>query len=242
MEDENAHEMASVDGIPLYLIEHYAHAYLSPLGTRVFDIQVVINAILFGQYRKLMRAMLGFLGPGSEEPVLQLSCVYGELTQILVRQNSPGGLHITDVTPVQLELARRKSSPGGRLLATRMRAEQLGYADDAFATAILFFLLHEMPAVARWRTLMEAVRVLRPGGRLLITDYAPMPWRHPLYRCLPLRRVLEHMEPYLAGFWREDLDTRVAEAAARHRKCIAGIRERRVFRGFYRVVEYRLTD
>ena len=43
-----------LDGIPKYLARYYWWAYLWSVGVWFFDHQPIINAILFGQYRKLM--------------------------------------------------------------------------------------------------------------------------------------------------------------------------------------------
>ncbi len=167
---------------------------------------------------------------------LQLTCVYGKLTPELA-EKAPSGLHIMDACMAQLQLARRKCGPGS-LLPARMDAEHLAYASDSFDRVILFFLLHEMPPAARERTLSEMLRVIRPGGRILITEYGEQPERHWLYRCVPFRWLLGRLEPFLPGFWEEDLDMRLGDAAGRHGKRIEAVPRVPVFSGFYRVVEY----
>ena len=240
MQGQQSTDVIDRDSLPLYLVEHYSHAYLSPLGTRIFDIQFVINAILFGQYRKLMRTMLSFLGEEIRQPALQLTCVYGELSRYLLRRIGNNGLHITDVAPIQLDLVRRKNRSGSTLFTTRMNVESLGYRDDCFHTVVIFFLLHELPPGARSRTLAEVLRVMAPGGRLLVADYAGRPERHPLYRIKPLRRILQRLEPYLAGFWAEDLDATMQAAAACCGKTLDKRRQQNAFFDFYRVVEYQV--
>jgi len=240
MQGQQATEVIGRDGLPFYLVEHYSHAYLSPLGVRVFDRQFVINAILFGQYRNLMRATLEFLGDQIPEPALQLTCVYGELSQALLRRIRHGGLHLTDVAPVQLDLVRRKNRSAPGLITTRMNVENLGYRQDTFQAVVIFFLLHELPPGARQRTLAEVLLVMTPGARLVVADYAARPQRHPLYRLGPSRRLLQRLEPYLAGFWEEDLDALIACAASRCGKTVARHRQENGFRDFYRVVEYRV--
>ncbi len=82
------------------------------------------------------------------ESILQLTCVYGELTPKLIEAISPTPLHITDVAMVQLELAKSKAPCENALLAALMNAEHPAYRDDSFSTVVLF-LLHEMPEEAR---------------------------------------------------------------------------------------------
>ncbi|MCF7821522.1 MAG: hypothetical protein K9M17_03650, partial [Mariprofundaceae bacterium] len=90
-----------LDGIPDYLARHYWWAYLWPRSVWFFDHQPIINAILFGQYRKLMDATIERLKEAPLHRTLQLTCVYGSLTPNLIGQLSTP-LHITDAATVQL--------------------------------------------------------------------------------------------------------------------------------------------
>jgi len=229
-----------LDGIPWYLARHYWWAYLWPKAVWFFDHQTIINAILFFQYRKLMQATLERFDKAPKENVLQLTCVYGTLTPCLVKALGKSPLHVTDVATIQLQLARRKCTPK-TLLATRMNAEQLGYQDNAFDTIVLFFLLHEMPHSARERTLAECMRVLAPGGSLIITEYAHLPKRHWLYRFPLFRWTLTKLEPFLDSFWHEKLDTMLLSYAHRYQKRITCVSTQSLFHGFYRVCEFTTT-
>ncbi|NQV47385.1 MAG: class I SAM-dependent methyltransferase [Rhodospirillaceae bacterium] len=229
------------DGMPWYLVRHYWWAYLWPVAVWFFDHQPIINAILFGQYRKLMDATMARLAHRPKGRVLQLTCVYGELTPKLAAALHPEPLHITDVAQIQLDVARRKLGHSDQLMATRMNAEHLGYEDDSFSTIVLFFLLHEMPEEARRNTLAECMRTLVPGGVLLMTEYAPRPQRHLLYRFPPSRWLLVRLEPFLGTFWLEDMEPLLNECGSAHGKHVAAIREETFFSDFYRVTEFSIA-
>ncbi len=113
-----------------------------------------------------------------------------------------------------------------------MHAECLGYRANVFNHVILFFLLHEMPPEARQRTLAEMLRVILPGGRILITEYGPLPAKHWLYRLAPFRWLTAWLEPFLPGFWHEDLDDKLLEAALKNGKGIERVSEASIFYGF----------
>jgi len=228
-----------LDGMPFYLVRHYWWAYLWQAGVWFFDHQPIINAILFWQYKKLMQTTLVRLGNGYTGRMLQMTCVYGSLTPSLLKHFSGKHLHIMDIASVQLKLARRKS-PGNGLIATRMNAECLGYCNHAFDTVVLFFLLHEMPSEARQRAMSEAVRVISPGGRLIVTEYAPLPEHHMLYRFPPFRWILTALEPFLGDFWLEDLAGHFNTVAARHGKKALESWHTDIFGHFYRVREFQV--
>jgi len=229
-----------LDGMPFYLARHYWWAYLWQAGVWFFDHQPIINAILFGQYKKLMQITLARLGEGQTGRMLQMTCVYGSLTPTLLSRFSGKYLHIMDIAPAQLKLARRKSGPGNRLIAARMNAEHLAYRNHAFDTIVLFFLLHEMPDDARQRAMSEAVRIISPGGRLIVTEYAPLPEHHILYRFPPFRWILTSLEPFLGDFWQEDLGGRFNTVAARYGKRVLEVWHTDTFRHFYRVREFQV--
>ena len=230
-----------LDGIPMYLARHYWWAYLWPVAVWFFDHQPIINAILFGQYRKLMRANMAILQNTPNESVLQLTCVYGELTPKLIATISPTPLHIADAALVQLDLAKSKAPGEDSLLAARMNAEHLAYGDDSFTTVVLFFLLHEMPEEARINVLSECMRVIPVGGVLLVTEYAPRPTRHILYRFPLTRWIITRLEPFLGGFWGDDLAALLKSYGKAREKSVAVESDERFFADFYRVTKFRIT-
>lgn len=61
--------------IPEYLRRTYRWAYLDPRTLRVLDREIVVNAILWGNYQRLVRAACAEFRPG--EHVLQAASVYG---------------------------------------------------------------------------------------------------------------------------------------------------------------------
>lgn len=228
-------------GIPGYLLRSYWWAYLWPPAVWFFDHQPVINTILFGNYRRLMDACVGLLDPASAGKTLQLAAVYGVLTPTLARRLDDGALHLADVAPIQLEVTRRKVAEiGRRVELLRANVEALPCRGGSFDTVLLFFLLHELPADARRRVLGEAVRVLRPGGSLVIADYGELRRPHPLHRFRIFRGILERAEPFLGGFWREDLDRLIGRCAAARSRASSIESAQEIFRGFYRVRRYRI--
>lgn len=226
-----------LDGMPEYLARHYWWAYLWPAGVWFFDHQPIINAILFGQYRKLSQQTLNdCMNNRPPGRFLQLTCAYGSMTPSLLKAMDDE-LYLMDVAAIQLAAARGKLADAEqkRLLCARMNAECLAYGDKVFATVLIFFLLHELPPDARERSISEAIRVLRPGGRFVITEYGACPKKHLLWRWWPVRRVLQWLEPFLGGFWQVDLAAMLDKHARRQGRVIRQVDEFHCFSGFYRV-------
>jgi hypothetical protein len=69
--------------LPTYLVKHYAWAYIWPNSVWFFDHQPIINSILFGNYRKIMRNTMRMMDTRRAGRTLQVAGVYGELTPSL---------------------------------------------------------------------------------------------------------------------------------------------------------------
>jgi len=228
-----------LDGIPEYLARHYWWAYLWQPAIRFFDQQPVINAILFGNYTRLLDATLAHIDTRPDIRTLQLTCVYGKFTPKLIEATQQP-LHLCDVASEQLAVAQRKTANLPCHLA-RMNAEELGYQSDAFDQIVVFFLFHELPPEARQKALAEIARTIRPGGAVIVTEYGEKASRHWL-NLFPFRQVLEHLEPFLAGFRQENLIDEVIEALQRAGKQIEETETDLLFGGFYRVCRFRIAD
>jgi ubiquinone/menaquinone biosynthesis C-methylase UbiE len=190
---------------PHYLTAHYWWAYVHPRAIWFFERQWLVNLILWGNFSRLRDTAMAELGDALPGATLQVACVYGDLTGNLIKRVAAGGgrLDIVDVLPMQLENLRNKlaSDAPARLLA--MDSADLRIPDASYDRALLFFLLHEQPELHRQRTLSEVFRVVRPGGRIVIVDYARPRWWHPLrYLWRPL---LAALEPFALDLWRHEI-------------------------------------
>jgi len=191
--------------IPSYLTRHYWWAYVHPMAVRLFERQWLANLILWGNYARLRDAALGELGASLSGNTLQVACVYGDLTNRLSSnvERAGGSIDIVDVLPVQLRNLRRKLPNDAPVRLLAMDAAVLELPDASYENCLLFFLLHEQPRDWRERTLSEVLRVVKPGGKIVIVDYALPRWWHPLrYVWRPL---LAKLEPFALDLWREDI-------------------------------------
>ena len=190
--------------IPRYLETVYWWAYVHPRAVHLFEREWLVNTILFGNYGRLRDAALTELGATIDGRTLQVACVYGNLTQRLQeRMTSEASLDVVDILPVQLQNLSRKLAPDERIALLHGDASSLACADACYDQVLLFFLLHEMPESVRRATLAEAVRVLKPGGKLVIFDYhRPVRW-HPLRPLVAL--IFHRLEPYAFDLWAHEI-------------------------------------
>lgn len=192
-------------GVPHYLTTYYWWAYVHPTAVKVFERQWLVNLILWGNYGRLRDAALDALGGCLPGRTLQVACAYGDLTARLSARARAGGgrLDVIDVLPIQLENLRGKLPADAPVRLLRMDSTRLAAPDAHYDRALVFFLLHEQPDRDRARTLSEVMRVVRPGGTVVIVDYAMPRWWHPLrYLWWP---VLACLEPFALDLWRRDI-------------------------------------
>ncbi len=217
--------------IPDYLHEHYWWAYVHPNALRVFERQWLVNAILWGNYRRLRDSALQSLGGTLPGRTLQIGCAYGDISAVLAQKarESGGALDVVDVLPLQLQNLTKKlppDAPVGRLL---MDSAALDLADASVDRAVMFLLLHEQPEAWRRATLAEAFRVVKPGGRIVVVDYArPAAWNPMRYLFGP---VLARLEPFALDLWRSDLAKWMPPAWAAR-----GAERRDFFGGLYQMI------
>ncbi len=196
--------------VPKYLSQTYWWAYLHPTGVRVFERQWLVNLILWGNFASLRDAALAEMGSSINGKVLQVACVYGDFTEKLVQRLGPKGhLDVADVAPVQLENLSAKITDDPRVALHHQDSTSLSFSDASYDCVVLFFLLHEQPEAARAQTIAQALRVVKPGGKVIFVDYhgprAVNPFR---YVMVP---ILTWLEPFAMDMWRRDITDWISE-------------------------------
>jgi demethylmenaquinone methyltransferase/2-methoxy-6-polyprenyl-1,4-benzoquinol methylase len=149
--------------------------------------------ITFGQdarWRRSVARALASLGPGAR--VLDVGTGTGRL-----------GLAVRDVGPTRrlvgvdftFEMLRQASS---RLEVAAADAQRLPFSDRQFDAVVSGFLVRNLDDIQRG--LQEQVRVLRPGGVLVVLETTPGPtgWLRPLYRVY-FRRIVPLLGNAIAG-------------------------------------------
>jgi demethylmenaquinone methyltransferase/2-methoxy-6-polyprenyl-1,4-benzoquinol methylase len=123
-----------------------------------------VTAPFLDPVRRLAREVL--LGRGARR-VLDACCGTGRLVRWL-RAADMAAFGV-DASPAMLARARRPRADRPPL--ARMDVRRLAFADAAFDAAVICFALHENTEADRLAMGRELLRVVRPGGHLLLVDY-----------------------------------------------------------------------
>jgi ubiquinone/menaquinone biosynthesis C-methylase UbiE len=216
--------------LPAYLAETYWWAYLHPAGVRIFERQWLVNLILWGNFARLRDTALHEIGSPIDGRVLQLACVYGNFTERMAQRLGPvGQIDVVDVAPVQLRNLSAKLRGHAKVGLHHQDSTDLSFADESYDHVVVFFLLHEQPERARARTMAQALRVVRPGGKVVFVDY------HRPSRVNPFRYVmvpiLKTLEPFAMDLWRKELVDWIPDSV-----CPSAIEKQTYFGGLYQKV------
>jgi len=145
--------------------------YLSEHSARIYDLGVEI--LFTGMADVMRRQVIGELSGLPRSPcVLDVGCGTGRLLQQLHAALPQARLHGIDMSEAYVRHARARL--GERALVEAGNAEELPYADHSFDAVVSVFMFHELPGRVRRRVFAEMVRVLKPGGVLVIEDAAQL--------------------------------------------------------------------
>lgn len=140
----------------------------------------------FGGERRLRELIIEWINPQPGQKILDICCGTGTLTIMLAeRITGTGEVVGIELSPAQLRMARRKRIPDG-LSFIEGDARDVPFPDCYFDRGVVCGALHELPRDVRRSVLLEAHRVIRPEGKIVIVEqnkpYAK--WKALLLDCM----------------------------------------------------------
>ena len=134
----------------------------------------IVWLALRGRERQLRRRLLDLSGLRAGEAVLDVACGTGTLA-ILAKEITGrcGTVCGIDASPEMLTRARSKAARAGvEVRFEKAAAQALPFADASFDLALGTMMLHHLGRDARRELAAELRRVVKPGGRALLVDFA----------------------------------------------------------------------
>ncbi len=126
--------------------------------------------------------------PGDK--VLDVGCGTGSLTLTAARRVGPSGAaYGIDASPEMIAVARQKAQRSGFATVFEVGLiEKLDFPDATFDVVISRLVIHHLPDELKRQGFAEILRVLKPGGRVFLADFAP-----------PANPILAHLALAMVG-------------------------------------------
>ncbi len=176
---------------------------VSSVFTSVAENYDLMNDLMsFGVHRLWKRFAVELAGVREGQRVLDLAAGTGDLARQFVRRvGDTGSVTLADLNADMLEVGRRRLIDSGVLKAVayvQTDAESLPFSDDRFDLVSMAFGLRNV--TDKGRALAAMLRVLRPGGQVLILEFSTLrvPVLDPLYRAYILN-LLPRLGRIVAG-------------------------------------------
>ncbi|XVS60952.1 class I SAM-dependent methyltransferase [Actinosynnema sp. CA-299493] len=135
--------------------------------------ELLSKVVFAGSRRRTFGRLVALAGVRPGDRVLDLGCGPGYLTALAAEAAGPGGSAVgVDPSGPMVEQARRLRGSGSCSFEVG-RAEALTAADGSFDVVVSSLAVHHIPEDVRATAFAEALRVLRPGGRVLLADFRP---------------------------------------------------------------------
>lgn len=119
-------------------------------------------------FRQTNAKIAELLNPAPNSSLLDVGCGSGILIQKLLSLNRNMKLYGLDITPKMVEVAKKKFKEDLNIEITLGSAIKMPYEDNSFDYVTCASSFHHHPDPLR--SVKEMVRVLKPGGKLLILD------------------------------------------------------------------------
>jgi ubiquinone/menaquinone biosynthesis C-methylase UbiE len=122
---------------------------------------------------RLREDVVGMSGARPGQSVLDVACGTGEQSLAFARAGC--AVVGVDICLDMLSRARAKASPGTSVQFVHRDASTLPYDAASFDVTTVSFALHDMPLAVARKVLAEMRRVTKPGGTVVVVDYANSP-------------------------------------------------------------------
>ncbi len=189
--------------------------YFSDFSAKVYEVgvELLFRGTADVMRRQVIPPMTRFLAeqPAGEAPrILDIGCGTGRSLHQIARAHPRARLYGADMSPAYIKRARKRLIELDDVTLAAENGEALPWADGTFDIVTSTYMFHELPRNARRNVMREMLRVVRPGGLVVIEDSAQVsesPELADVLRNFPV----EFHEPFYADYLEDDLAGILAE-------------------------------
>jgi ubiquinone/menaquinone biosynthesis C-methylase UbiE len=168
----------------------------------------VARMILGGGRRRVFSRLVIESGARPGDRVLDVGCGTGSLTRSMAQTVAPDGTAVgVDPSADAIAEARRLSALDSSTYSEGV-AERLDAPDDVYDVVVSSLMIHHLPGTRRAVAIREMLRVVRPGGSVLVAEFRPPSSR------VGKRLVRPFVSPAMAENRVDLLDAMIRDAGA----------------------------
>jgi ubiquinone/menaquinone biosynthesis C-methylase UbiE len=134
--------------------------------------ELFANTWFLGQRGRVFDRLVAASGARPGEKVLDIGCGSGSFSRRIAPAVGPNGT-VVGIDPSQPMLDYATAHAPANCTFQAAGAEDLPFGDESFDLIVSSLAFHHIPTEHRGAAVREMLRVLRPGGRVLIADVRP---------------------------------------------------------------------
>jgi ubiquinone/menaquinone biosynthesis C-methylase UbiE len=166
------------EGFPAYFRQNFhwqSGGWLTDESAGLYDFQVetIFTGSAGAMRRATALALLADSLKGQDHRGLkcaEIGCGTGQFAAEIMRNFPRLNLTAFDMSPAYATKATRALGPYSRARAITGAAEAMPFDDASLDRAVCIYLFHELPPKIRKAVALEAARVIKPGGVLVLAD------------------------------------------------------------------------
>jgi len=172
---------------------------LSPLIAKHYD--KIMNSITFGKYNRFIHRAIKDMDIQEGDHVLDLGCGTGKnagLVSDYLREN--GRITGIDVSPVMKSQFEKMHSTDSRIDFDQQRIDIPFDLNKTYDKVLISFVIHGLPHENRENLIKNGYKHLKPGGTLMILDFAEfdmakMPAHHRfIFKAVECKYAFDYIE------------------------------------------------
>ena len=134
----------------------------------------IMDTFLFrGEWQELRQKTANLACLQNGEQILDVGCGTGTLALEVARRVGQEG-RVSGIDPGDQQIARARAKAARSALPIAFQVgviEQIPFPDQTFDVVFSTLMMHHLPAPLKRQGLAEIVRVLKPGGQVIIADF-----------------------------------------------------------------------
>jgi ubiquinone/menaquinone biosynthesis C-methylase UbiE len=187
--------------------------YFSEFSAEVYElgVELLFRGTADVMRRQIIPPITRFVAGRTGLRLLDVACGTGRTLHQIARTHGKLRLHGADLSPAYIRHARKRLADVDEVTLAVENAEALPWADATFDVVTSVYLFHELPRRARRNVVRELMRVVKPGGLVVIEDSA-QPSESPELESVLRGFPAEFHEPYYADYLEDDLAALLGDA------------------------------